>query len=1208
MYHDNGWELTSLVCRHLIFHWGAPHKWLGGDIPRGLPLPRLRKLCGLLIILIVYPPCTQAETNGVGSALILSIQGKVDVLVDPRRFQARTGMRLLPGHGLETAQYSSSVLRWHDGSDLRVGEATTLFVPEPRTADKPPFLEVLKGRLFFFHRNKPGSLEIKTPSAWAAVRGTEFTLDVSLDGTTRIWMLDGEAELFNDNGRILLEEGFLGTIEPGMAPRTEPFQEAPNRYLQWFLYYPSVLDLDDLPWKPEPGAALGKALTAYKEGDFVTALDSWPEGHAMASQSEYVFRGALLAAGGHPVHAAEVLSHVDMAHAQEYSAAQAVLTLLAVVQEHEQTGATPSTNSTSSSHSSALAESWRLQKIGSLEAALESARELTSMAPHFALGWARRAEIAFGFGHLKEAAIAIENALRLSPKLAQAWVLRGFLRTAQYEWKSAEDAFEESLNLDPRIGEAWLGKGLLKIRQGSVQEGLSHLQTAAALQPRRAVLRSYLGKGFAEGGDSQHATNELRLARMLDPRDPTAWLYSALLLQKAHRYNDSVRELEKSIERNNNRALFRSKLLLDTDNATRGASLARIFQQAGLSDPARREAAKAVMDDYTSHGAHLFLSESYNELRDPTRFNLHYETVWFNELLLANLLSPPGAGLYSQNVSQQEYTRLFERNSLGLSTLSELRSDGQWREVATQFGQHNRLAYAVDIDAQHMSGPGINQTLDRTDWYTTLKYQLSQSDSLLLLTKVQDYHSGDNRQQLSGETESRPNLKISNTQTPLAALGWHREWSPESHTLALAGRLENDSKTTDSQSLHWLLVNDTYSFVGAKVVPADEVFRSRWSIWFTEASQIWRFQRQTVLVGARAQSGAFKSESLLYHIHPEALVTSQESRAEEGFQRLSSYFYDLIEIAPSFKCHLGLAYDSVIYPSNFRQSPVGPGELVRAELLPKAAVLWSLTPRVAIRAIHAWSLSGASFDESFRLEPAQLAGFAQSFRAVIPESVVGSVSGQLLKTSGAALDWKVKNGTYVGLDMSISEATAQRADGALMNFNTGNQTGVFQFPQTLDQHSASAGLGVHQLLGSDWSTGAGARFHHANLVSSSPSLNQLAPNDNFLPGPRSATLAELWNHLQWQHPRGPFARAESLCLWQRHNNRMTMLEGEPEARGRTFTSQLNIVMGWKFPSDRGELSAGVLNVADTQHHIDPLSGFPDLPQERVFVARLKLNF
>jgi len=73
--------------------------------------------------------------------------------------------------------------------------------------------------------------------------------------------------------------------------------------------------------------------------------------------------------------------------------------------------------------------------------------------------------------------------------------------------------------------------------------------------------------------------------------------------------------------------------------------------------------------------------------------------------------------------------------------------------------------------------------------------------------------------------------------------------------------------------------------------------------------------------------------------------------------------------------------------------------------------------------MYAWSLSGASFDESFRLEPAHLAGFPQSFRAVIPESTagVGSVSGELLKVWGGAMDLKLASKTYLGLEGNGSQ-------------------------------------------------------------------------------------------------------------------------------------------------------------------------------------------
>jgi Flp pilus assembly protein TadD len=107
------------------------------------------------------------------------------------------------------------------------------------------------------------------------------------------------------------------------------------------------------------------------------------------------------------------------------------------------------------------------------------------------------------------------------------------------------------------------------------------LQVAATLEPQRALLRSYLGKAFSQTRDSERAEKELRLAQRLDPNDPTAWLYSALLAEQQNRINEAVRDLEKSQDLNNNRSVFRSQLLLDQDKAVRSANLARIYQDVG---------------------------------------------------------------------------------------------------------------------------------------------------------------------------------------------------------------------------------------------------------------------------------------------------------------------------------------------------------------------------------------------------------------------------------------------------------------------------------------------------------------------------------------------------------------------------------------------------------------------------------------------------
>jgi hypothetical protein len=52
--------------------------------------------------------------------------------------------------------------------------------------------------------------------------------------------------------------------------------------------------------------------------------------------------------------------------------------------------------------------------------------------------------------------------------------------------------------------------------------------------------------------------------------------------------------------------------------------------------------------------------------------------------------------------------------------------------------------------------------------------------------------------------------------------------------------------------------------------------------------------------------------------------------------------------------------------------------------------------RVAVCAL-AW---GVSFEQSFRLEPTQVAGVNQAYRSLVPESLVGAQSGELFETLG----------------------------------------------------------------------------------------------------------------------------------------------------------------------------------------------------------------
>ena len=153
----------------------------------------------------------------------------------------------------------------------------------------------------------------------------------------------------------------------------------------------------------------------------------------------------------------------------------------------------------------------------------------------------------------------------------------------------------------------------------------------------------------------------------------------------------------------------------------RSTNLAAIYLNDGMVDVSVREAIRAVDSDYASASAHLFLSNSLNALRDPRRILLRYETAWFNELLLSHLLSPVGGGSLSQFVSQQEYSKLFESDGLGISGRADYYGYGELRQTGSQYGTFGNVSYALDEEYLYTNGIRPNNEISRLESSASFK-------------------------------------------------------------------------------------------------------------------------------------------------------------------------------------------------------------------------------------------------------------------------------------------------------------------------------------------------------------------------------------------------------------------------------------------------------------------------------------------------------
>ncbi len=1193
--------------------------------------PRACALAGLLVGMTAGP-VPAAETAAVPCATIIQKDGPVTVARAGANVWTRayTNQVLFAEDQLRTEEGGRVVLRMSDQTLVRVGELSLIQMPaDPRKRTSFTFL---KGIFYFFHRDRPGDYDVRTRAVSAIVRGTEFSLQVlEADGATTISLFDGAVEMTNQFGSLLLKSGQEGIAEPGRAPALTPrltIQEP--KLVQWSLYYPGILYLPELGLAAEETNALRQSLDAYRSGDLIAAYTNWPAGYQAASDAGKIYRAAVQLAVGQVEQAERALQ--SLAAAGDPAALRAVavtnnrarlalashkLMELVRVRRSDQTSA----RSAAAGITPVLATEWlvdsiELQKGLDLEAARFAARRAVGIAPDFAFGWERVAELEFSFSRVSVALDAIDRSLRLAPRNAQALALQGFLLAAQNRVAEALTAFNLALGVDGNLDNAWLGRGLCHIRQGHSQLGRQDLQSAVTLNPQRATLRSYLGKAYSNGGDQERAMHELLRAMSLDPEDPTAWLYSALLKQQESRVNDAIRDLERAqqINASRSRGIVRSRLLLDQDRAVGGANLAGVYLDAGMADVSVREAVTAVNSDYTSFRSHLLLANSYNALRDPYQINLRYETAWLSEYLVSTLLAPVGAGILSPYVSQQEYSKLFERDGAGLVSGTEYRSNGDWYQAAAQYGTFGDTSYSLDDTYRSLNGYRPNENAEQLTLSARIKQQLTPADSLFLQAIYYQAESGDVAQYYN-QADAHRDLRVKESQEPLFIAGFHHEWSERSHTLALGGRFQDTLKVTDPEQAVLALLRTPVGDVSAVPFPALPVaplnYKSQLDGYTTELQQIWKEGDHTLAVGGRYQAGTFDTRNALQMTSPTLFANSSvtgtvavvtpgvTNKAEEDFQRSSVYGYHHWQVFEPLLLTAGLSYDRVEYPRDFRNVPIAAGSEHRDLVAPKAGLTWTPLKNTTVRAAYTRALGGVSFDQSFRLEPSQIAGFNQAYRSLIPESVAGSLAGPRFDTRGVAVDQKFDSGTYLGVGAEWLSSDAARNVGTV---------DVVGFPpvftnsttrQRLKYDERNLMLTLNQLVGRHWALGARYRLSDAELDSD---LVQI-PNSvrRAARGTVEATLHQVDLYALFRHESGLFAQVDSL--WNTQSNRRY----SPDIPGDDFW-QFNAWLGWSGFQRRLEVRTGVLNLTSQNYRLNPLNLAPEFPRERTWVASLKFYF
>jgi tetratricopeptide (TPR) repeat protein len=434
------------------------------------------------------------ETSHKGGAELISKENSVDSSRPPGEWRSATvGQQLIVHDRLRTGEDSRAAVQFGDSSILRVDELTEAEILPPQMASAKPTMDLKQGSAYFFSREKSREIHVQTPAANGAIRGTEFVAAVAANGSTSFTILDGEVEISNSQGSVLVQSGERAEIEPGGKPAKTPVTNAIDS-VQWCFYYPSVLDLNDLALSPSEQDRLRESLSSYGQGDVLRALGEYPHSRVPASSGEKVYRAGLFLVAGQIRKAEDLLHEVDEAAPGR----QALSTLIAAVTLKEKSTSAPPQTATDW-----IAESYYRQSKSDLAGALQAAERAANLDANLGFAWTRVAESQFNLGRAPEAKEALEKGLKFAPRNPAAHALRGFVFSAENNLKDAKDSFETAIALDSALGDGWFGHGLCLIKQGHIEAGRRDLLIAAALEPNRAMFRRYLSENFSTLGSGK---------------------------------------------------------------------------------------------------------------------------------------------------------------------------------------------------------------------------------------------------------------------------------------------------------------------------------------------------------------------------------------------------------------------------------------------------------------------------------------------------------------------------------------------------------------------------------------------------------------------------------------------------------------------------------------------------------------------------------
>lgn len=447
---------------------------------------------------------------------------------------------LLGGDVLRTNAIGNLAILFADQTQIRVGRNSTLTVNEVAGGGAGTTQLSLQAGNVWARANRGGTgVDVKTPAAVAAIRGTDWSLSVDGSGKTSLIVLEGVVELRNPQGSVTVRQGEGAVASIGQAPTKFVLVNSNDR--EQMLFYMSLRDaFSGASVSPLTGPALRaeRARVAAIPPEARSAEDWLSIAETAPSFDGYAAAAAALAqARRFPLNARQQ-ARATLVEGLLAGAARRWDEAASLFAKAERSGL-DAKRRVSASYGRYIAQSLADPKRVYAEPRLNPDDPEAALAHAYVVAFRE---------DLTAAAEVIGRAEKRFPDNARIAVLSAQIAYALNRREEMRDAIARAVAIDPEDPGVVAAHASIKGDvDGRVNEALADLYRVAEVAPGNSDIWNDIGL-FESTRDRPIAAEEaLRRAIAADPGSPISYVNLALLILDQNRIEEAGALIEKAL-------------------------------------------------------------------------------------------------------------------------------------------------------------------------------------------------------------------------------------------------------------------------------------------------------------------------------------------------------------------------------------------------------------------------------------------------------------------------------------------------------------------------------------------------------------------------------------------------------------------------------------------------------------------------------------